>query len=532
MQKVSICIAKVHDKDFCVEAQELVTGRTAVIAQTGAGKSWTIGVICEQLCKNNIGFCIIDTEGEYFSLKEKFQLLWVGRDPACDVNLEKVNLKELVSTVVKENVPMIFDVSDVIDEKAAVTAVCGAIYEVGSKLKVPYLLIIEEADKFVPQKDKVIKEIEEISRRGRKRGVGLLLATQRPAFLNKNVLSQCSNQFIGKLTTEADLAAVKLFFASRTELEELPKLKPGEFFALGNIAEEKALIRVIGRETTHKGSTPQLLPKPAGKISEIKERLMARAVAEPFAVAPTIAVPAVEVPVEAKLRAFTPKISREALMKIIERKKRKKFGLFGQKEMLMSTELQFHPLVFVEIKYRGGLLKRSIKTSYFVLDGQTGALVKIRRGFVLKNGFEDLLGLGEDASRVLVEICRSKRATVAELESKTKLSERTIRAAIGELSRLRLVTYTKVLQEKVYIPLRKISLPSLEHYLSFQPPAEKSVSGKIIKCKLNEQDLRNALKAIEPTCDITRFEVFYYPIYVVHLEKRTIKIDGLTSKVV
>ncbi len=535
MKKTALCIGKVRGKDFCVEAQELVTGRTAIIAQTGAGKSWTIGVICEQLCKSNIGFCIIDTEGEYFSLKEKFQLLWVGKDPACDVDLEKVDLKDLVSTVVKENVPMIFDVSDVIDEKAAVAAVCGALYDVGSKLRTPYLLIVEESDKFAPQRDKVIKEIEEISRRGRKRGVGLLLATQRPPLLNKNVLSQCGNQLIGKLTTEADLAAVNLFFASRAELEELPKLKPGEFFALGNLVEGKARIQVMDRETTHKGSTPQLLPKPIGKVSEIKEKMIARAAAAPTVVplpiaAPTPTVPAEVVPAKARLRAFAPKISREEILRVAETKKRKKFGLFGPKEMLTSTELHFHPLVFVEIKYKKGTIRKSIKTSSFVLDGLTGDSVEIEKGFKVKKGFADILGLGETAARVLVEIHRSKRATVADLEAKTKLSESTLRATIENLSRLKLITYTKVGRARVYLLLRKLALPSLKHHVRSELPAETSISGLMEKCRLSEQDLRDALKAIEPTCDITRFEAFYYPIYVVCLAKRTLTIDGLTSK--
>jgi len=525
MKKITLYLAKVRGKNFYVDAQELVTGRTAVIAQTGAGKSWTIGVICEQLCKNNIGFCIIDTEGEYFSLKEKFQLLWVGKGPACDVEVEKVGLKELVLAAVRENVPVIFDVSDVIDEKAAVAALCGALYEVESRLRIPYLLIIEEADKFAPQRDKVLKEIEEISRRGRKRGLGLLLATQRPALLNKNVLSQCGNQLIGKLTTEADLAAVNLFFASRAELEELPKLKPGEFFALGNIVGEKARMRVIGRETAHKGFTPELLPKPAGKVSEIREKVMARAAAVPAAAVPTVAVP-----VEAEVRAFPPRISREEAMGIVETKKRRKFGLFGPKEMLVSAELQFHPLALVETRYMGGLLRKSIRPSSFVLDGLTGASVKIERGFVVEGGFEDLLGLGETAARVLVEISKLKRATVAELESKTGLSESTVRAAIEDLGRAKLITYTKVGRARVYLSLRKITLPSLERRVSLELPAEASISGAV-KCKFSEHDLRDALKAIEPTCDITGFEVFYYPIYLARLEKRTIKIDGLTGGV-
>ncbi len=534
MEKAAICIAKSKGKDFCVEAQELVTGRTAVIAQSGAGKSWTIGVICEQLCKNNIGFCIIDTEGEYFSLKEKFQLLWVGKDLACDLDLEKVDLKGLATTVVKENVPMIFDVSDVIDEKAAVAAVCGALYEAGSKLRIPYLLIVEEADKFVPQREKPMREIEEIGRRGRKRGVGLLLATQRPSLVNKNVLSQCGNQLIGKLTTEADLAAVNLFFASRAELEVLPKLKPGEFFALGNLAKGKARVRVIGRETTHKGFTPKLLPKPIGKVSEIKEKVMARAAAP--AVAPSAipalpeAPPAEAVPVKAKLRALTPKISREEILRIAETKKRRKFGLFGPKETLTSTELQFHPLVFVEIKYTAGIIRKSIKTSSFILDGSTGDSVEIEKGLRVRRGFADLLGLGETAARVLVEIHNSKRATVADLEAKTKLSESTLRAAVEKLSHLKLVTYKRVGHAKEYIPLEEIALPSLAHHVRFELPAEVDVSGVRVEPKLGEQDLRDAIKAIEPTSEITRFDVFYYPTYIIRYPKRAIKINGLAGK--
>lgn len=537
MKKAAICMAKARGRDFCVDAQELVTGRTAVIAQTGAGKSWTIGVICEQLCTNNIGFCIIDTEGEYFSLKEKFQILWVGKDPTCDVDLDKVDLKELAETVVEENIPMIFDVSDVIDEKSAVAAVCGALYEAGSKLRVPYLLIIEEADKFAPQREKAIKEIEEISRRGRKRGVGLLLATQRPSLVNKNVLSQCGNQLIGKLTTEADLAAVNLFFASRRELEELPKLKPGEFFALGNLVRGKARIRVIGRETAHKGFTPKLLPKPIGKVSEIKEKVMARAAVAPVTVpsaipAPPVTPPAEVVPIKAKLRAFTPKISREELLKIAEMKKRKKFGLFGPKEMLTSTELQFHPLIFVEIKYTKGIIRKSIRTSSFVLDGLTGDSVEIEKGFKVKKGFADLLGLDETAARVLIEIHRTKRATVADLEATTRLSESTLRATIEKLSGLKLVTYEKVGRAKVYLLLKKLALPSLEHHVRSELPAEVSVSGVRVECKLSEQELRDALKAIEPTCEITRFDVFYYPTYIIRYPKRAIKIDGITGKAV
>ena len=68
---MELVIGKDGDHDVAVDAQELVTGRTCIIAQSGAGKSWGIAVICEQLLQARIGFCLVDTEGEH-SLAERF----------------------------------------------------------------------------------------------------------------------------------------------------------------------------------------------------------------------------------------------------------------------------------------------------------------------------------------------------------------------------------------------------------------------------------------------------------------------------
>lgn len=532
MERISVTIGRVKGEDFGIRAQELVTGRTAVIAQSGAGKSWTIGVVCEQLCKSNIGFCIIDTEGEYFSLKEKFQLLWVGKDPACDLDIEGVDMGELVSAAMRKNVPVVFDVSEVMDERRTVAGIASQLYESATRLRVPYLMIIEEADKFVPQRGKPMREIGEISRRGRKRGLGLLLASQRPAFLNKDVLSQCDNQLLGKLTTEADLGAVNLFFTSRDELEELTTLRPGEFFVMGNIVSRKTKIHVIGRETTHKGFTPKLLPKPVGAISEIKELLGGQAPAAPIG---PQALPQ-EVPgapaVKTKLRGLSPKIGREKVTKIAEEKKRKRFALFGAKEMLMGIDLQFHPLILTEIKYTSGVIKKSIKTSSFLLDGVSGDLADIEKGFRLRRGFSKILGLDQNSARVLIEIDRLKRATSPDLEARTGLSQGLVRSAIKKLGDQKYITYEKVGgRTKVYVPLVRVNVPGLKHRVSLEIPKEE-ISGVKTQPKVAERDLREALKAIEPTSEVTKFEVFYYPFYTIRFRKRVVNIDGLTGKAV
>ncbi|MDE1860036.1 MAG: DUF87 domain-containing protein, partial [Candidatus Micrarchaeota archaeon] len=52
-----------------IDAQTIMTGRGCAIGQSGSGKSFLAGVIAEELCKAGLPFCIIDTEGEYSSLK-------------------------------------------------------------------------------------------------------------------------------------------------------------------------------------------------------------------------------------------------------------------------------------------------------------------------------------------------------------------------------------------------------------------------------------------------------------------------------
>src|SRR5579872_2034619 len=81
---------------FQVDTNLISTGRTCVIGTSGSGKSYTVGVICEELCKAKVPFAIIDLEGEYSGLKEKYEAIWVGDDEGCDLMWsKKVDLKQL-----------------------------------------------------------------------------------------------------------------------------------------------------------------------------------------------------------------------------------------------------------------------------------------------------------------------------------------------------------------------------------------------------------------------------------------------------
>jgi hypothetical protein len=260
-------------RPFSISADLIVTGRTCVIGSSGSGKSYTVGVICEELCKSKVPFVIVDIEGEYSGLKEKYEAIWVGDDDESDLKWsKKVDLK-LLAKYAPDCPPIILDVSEAYRPKEKVNEFLIAIYREISKRRTPYLVILEEADRFSPQTGgERLQVVDEIARRGRKRGLGLMLCTQRPSLVDKNILSQCSNQLIGKLVIKNDLRAVDQFFSGYDPSDELTSLKPGEFFALGGLVSEPEKVKMRPRETHHGGKTPKLnfttMQASVGKILE------------------------------------------------------------------------------------------------------------------------------------------------------------------------------------------------------------------------------------------------------------------------
>ncbi|MDX9719147.1 MAG: DUF87 domain-containing protein [Myxococcota bacterium] len=259
MSEILLNLGEYDGEALLVPAPAVLTGRSAVIGMSGSGKSHLLGVLCEELCAANLSFVVLDPEGEYQSLKEKYEVVWASRRTGADVKLKVDACKGLAQAVAEKGGRLILDTSDSDDELAIASAFLSQLYEVASEVKRPLAVIVEEADRFVPQSSgNGVPELLEISRRGRKRGIGLLIATQRPAMVDKNVLSQCANQLVGKLRSQNDLAAVKLFFENNERLRSLAELERGQFYAMGDFVKSSKLFMARGRHTTHQGRTPEL----------------------------------------------------------------------------------------------------------------------------------------------------------------------------------------------------------------------------------------------------------------------------------
>ena len=147
-----------------IDAQKLLTGRCCVIGQSGSGKSFLIGVIAEELSKSRLPFLIVDTEGEYVNLGKAYGLIVVGSGPEANIGLD-TDYGLLFRQSIQAKKPVVMDVSDAVDPQHAVYEAVRALYDVEEELRSPYLVIIEEADKFVPQIVKSrINIIEEVCR--------------------------------------------------------------------------------------------------------------------------------------------------------------------------------------------------------------------------------------------------------------------------------------------------------------------------------------------------------------------------------
>lgn len=116
---------------------------------------------------------------------------------------------------------------------------------------IPILLVLEEAHKYVPKSDlarfKASKNsIERIAKEGRKYGVTLLLASQRPSEISETIFSQCSNFVAMRLTNPDDQNYVRRIlpdtFGNLTS--NLSSLQTGEALLMGDAAILPSLVKI------------------------------------------------------------------------------------------------------------------------------------------------------------------------------------------------------------------------------------------------------------------------------------------------
>ena len=177
-----------------LDLQELITGRTLLCSISRFGKTWTARRIIEQVF-GKTGVIIVDVEGEYATLRDRYPLLIIGKD----VPLIPESAEFLSDQVLEHNLSVIIDGSDPQLDIAAFQEFLARFIErfiaIETTARKPYLWILEEADELAPEsgiaRSICLGQIRKLIKKGGKRGLGAMILTQRPAFVSKFVISQC-----------------------------------------------------------------------------------------------------------------------------------------------------------------------------------------------------------------------------------------------------------------------------------------------------------------------------------------------------
>ena len=343
-----------EDVKVYLNMEQLISKHVAVLATTGSGKSYTVGVLVEEILDNDVPVIIIDPHGEYSSMKypndnpmdkEFFNFFRiepkgykvVEYSPDTKVNPSAIPLrfedKDLAPQDIIQMLPAkptsaqvgliysaikdlkdkkgTYTLDDIIEEISAmesnakwnivnmldVIKSMGIFDKKGTKVKdlvkkgqatiinlrginvdiqqlvvqrivkdlfdarklgkiPPLFLIIEEAHNYIPEKEVTFssKIIRNVASEGRKFGLGLCIISQRPARVDKNILSQCNTQIILRITNPNDLKAVTYAESIVENLDkEIKNLPVGHALIIG--MEVPLFIKVRVRKSKHGGET-------------------------------------------------------------------------------------------------------------------------------------------------------------------------------------------------------------------------------------------------------------------------------------
>lgn len=115
----------------------------------------------------------------------------------------------------------------------------------------PILIVLEEAHRYIPrvstsQQLRAAQTFERIAKEGRKFGVSLMLASQRPAELSETVLAQCGTVIAHRVVNQADQDLIRHAtpFAARDILRQLPGLATQHAVVLGEAVSAPTYTRI------------------------------------------------------------------------------------------------------------------------------------------------------------------------------------------------------------------------------------------------------------------------------------------------
>ena len=196
---------------------EAVTETFGIVAKRGSGKTYTAKVMVEEMLAAGAHVCVLDPIGVWWGLRTAadgkgagLSILVLGGDHG-DLPIEPTAGTVLADLVMAGH-SVIIDLSGMRkgEQRRFCTDFLERLYH-GNKTALH--LVLEEADMVAPQRpikgsERLLGAAEDIVRRGRSKGIGVTMITQRPAVIHKDVLTQVETLIALRLTGPQDRKAI------------------------------------------------------------------------------------------------------------------------------------------------------------------------------------------------------------------------------------------------------------------------------------------------------------------------------------
>lgn len=284
---------------------EMVTEVLSILGRRGSGKTHTASVLAEEMLAHGVQVVIIDPLDVWNGLQSSadgksdgFAIAVFGGEHA-DVPLEATDGERAADAIIEMGVSAIISVSHLskTEQRRLVGEFCERLYHRKAKqeFRKPLCLYVDEADAFVPQRippggERCYGALDTIVRRGRARGFGVCLISQRAAVLAKDVLTQSEVLVCHQTNGPQDAAALRAWIEQHDDgghqkefLASLPTLEKGEawVWSPGSLGLFQR-VKVRRRKTFDSSFTPalgaaKLSPTKVAKVdlAALRERLEA-----------------------------------------------------------------------------------------------------------------------------------------------------------------------------------------------------------------------------------------------------------------
>ncbi|MBO66723.1 MAG: hypothetical protein CL398_00275 [Acidiferrobacteraceae bacterium] len=230
-------VAKPSNHDKIVLSEDIVFPAQAitevlfVAGKRGSGKSWTAGVMMEEIQKLGLQFVCFDALDAHIGLGALPNVEVLKPEMGRTINMAGL-VNKLAQPGVRKSLVINLGHLPLAKQQELVADYCTSLLEAGPLFRdnnKPLMTFLEECQDLVPQvgRPASFDPIVRLCKRGRAMGFGATLISQRPAGVNKEALSQASIYLVHNVINHRDLKALDDQLSFGTDRKTIRRILSG-----------------------------------------------------------------------------------------------------------------------------------------------------------------------------------------------------------------------------------------------------------------------------------------------------------------